>query len=197
MANMKKDKKGSIRSARDLAIALGVFAIACGVIGLITMPVMSSALPSVVAAGNFDCENCQIPVAGIIGADYRCDTELELPAGSAIWLCQYLVYSNETGQLIGIDLCDDDDWAEYGELITEITGLDDKEELETLLKDMLYKKSYVNEYLQDQGFCVISCLDCDRFWYLVEQANDCNCPVRIAMYDCCCVVSPIIPVFVY
>ena len=194
----EKDKKGSIRSGRDLGIALITLAIACSVIALITMPVMSSVLPSIVSAGNPDCESCQISATSIIGADCRCDTELELPPGSVIWLCQYLVYSNQTGQLIGIDLCDDDDWAEYGELITEITGLNDKEEWEVLYADMLYKKRYVGEcYLPDQGFYVVSCLDCDCFWYLIDMANDCDCPVRIAMYDCCCVICPIIPVFVY
>ena len=41
MKNRKGDKKGSIRSARDLGVALAVLAIACSVIALITMPVMS------------------------------------------------------------------------------------------------------------------------------------------------------------
>ena len=197
MENRKRNKKGSIRSAHDLVIASGVLVIAFSVIMLITAPVMSSVLPSVVTANNFDCENCKIPGTGIIGAGYGCDIELELPAGSVIWMCQYLVYSNETGDLIGINLCDDEDWEEYGWLITEITGLDDQGEWNILHKDMLYKECYVNEYLQDQGFYVISCLDCDCFWYMIDLANNCDCPVRIVMYDCCCVITPFIPVFVY
>ena len=196
MKNRKGDKKGSIRSARDLGVALAVLAIACSVIALITMPMMSSVLPNVVAASDIDCEGCEISAVSIIG-NVGCDMEMELPPGSVIWMCQYLVYSNETGDLVGINLCDDEDWEEYGELITEITGLEDQEEWETLYHDMLYKKCYVSGYLQDQGFYVISCLDCDCFWYLIDMADNCECPVRIAMYDCCCVICPIIPVFVY
>ena len=191
-------KKSSIRSVGDLVIALGAFAVACSVIALITMPVVSSVLPAVVSASDFDCDSCEIPaisVVGDLGLSYN--TKLELPTGSAIWMCQYLVYSNETEDLIGIDLGNHEDWAKYGELITEITGLDNQEQWETLYQDMIYKKPYVEGYLEDQGFCVISCLDCEYFWHLVEQANECECPVRIAMYDCCCVVCPIIPVFVY
>ena len=189
-------KKGSIKSVGDLAIALGTLAIALIVFALITMPAISSVLPAVVSASSADCEGCEVSAMSIIG-NVGCDEELELPPGSVIWLCQYLVYSNETGDLIGIDLCDDEDWEEYGELITEITGLDNQEEWETLYKGMLYKKCYVRPYLEDQGFCIISCVDCDCFWCLVNMANDCGCPIKIVMYDCCCIVCPIIPVFMY
>ena len=190
-----KDRKSSIRSVQDLGIALGVFAIACGVIALITMPAIGSVLPAVVA-GNVDCENCEVSAVSIIG-DIGCGVEMNLPAGSSIWMCEYLVYSNKTGDLIGINLCDDEDWLRYGDIITEITGLDNRDEWQTLYHDMLYKKCYVNGYLQDQGFYVISCLDCNCFWYLIDMADNCDCPVRIVMYDCCCVTSMIIPVFVY
>ncbi len=193
----EKEKKGrgvwSVQTAQDLVIALGTFAVACIVVALITMPVISSAVPNVLASAG----QCPISAASVIAKDIDCDTEMELPPGSAIWICRYLVYSNETGQLIGIDLCRDDDWLEYGELINELTGLDSKSEWETLYADMFRREPYVKEYLLDQGFYVISCVDCDCFWYLIDQANKCDCPVKIAMYDCCCVVFPVIPVFVY
>lgn len=192
----RKERKSSIRSKQDLGIALGTFVIAMSVVTLITMPVVSSVIPTVVASA-VGYENYPVSAASIMPGNIGCDMEMELPPGSAIWLCQYLVYSNETGQLIGIDLCKDEDWTEYGDVITEFTGLDDKEEWEVLYADMFRKKPYVKEYLLDQGFYVISCVDCDCFWDLIDLANKCDCPVKIAMYDCCCIVSPIIPVFVY
>jgi hypothetical protein len=184
-------KKGSIQSGRDLAIASGTLIIAFSVITLILVPAMSAALPGVVSAA--DGQNCQISAMGFMG----CDTELELPAGSVIWICQFLTYSDEAGDLIDIDLCNHDDWVKHGELIEELTGLENEEQWERLFQDMIYQEDYVKLYLQDEGFSVISCLDCDRFWSLVTQANECECPVKIAMYDCCCVISPIIPVFMY
>lgn len=190
----RREKKSSIRSKQDLGIAMSTFVIAMSVVALIAMPVVSSVIPNVLA----NTVEYPVSAASIMPGNIGCDMEMELPPGSAIWLCQYLVYSNETGQLIGIDLCKDEDWLEYGQLINEFTGLGNKEEWEVLYADMLYKKPYVKEYLLDQGFYVISCVDCDCFWYLIDLANECDCPVKIAMYDCCCIVSPIIiPVFVY
>jgi hypothetical protein len=189
-------KNWSIRSGQDLAIALGTLVIAMSVMALIAVPAMSSVLPAVVAgSADCDCENCTSAVRSI--EDMGCDTKLELPAGSVIWMCQYLVYSNETGYLIGINLCDDDDWEEYGRLITELTGLENQEEWDILYADMLLKKPYLEEYFPDQGFCILSCLDCDCFWCLIDKANERGCPVKIVMYDCCCTVLPIIPVFIY
>lgn len=189
-------KNWSIRSLEDLGIAVTVLVIVFSVISLIMMPAISSVLPAIVAgSADCDCENCTLAVRSI--EDMGCDMELELPAGSVIWMCQYLVYSNETEQLIGIDLCDEEDWEEYEELITEITGLENQEEWNILYADMLFKKLYLEKYFPDQGFCILSCLDCDCFWCLIDAANDRGCPVRIVMYDCCCLIAPIIPVFIY
>jgi hypothetical protein len=193
MEKVRGKNKSSIQSGRDALIAFGTLAIAFSVITLIMVPAMSTALPAVVAASSEGCEISAVRTMGGIG----CGAELELPAGSVIWMCQYLVYSNETGDLIGIDLCNHDDWEEHGKLITEITGLDNQDEWDTLYHGMIYKECYVKGYLEDQGFYVISCLDCDCFWYLIDLAGRCHCPVRIVMYDCCCVISPIIPVFMY
>ncbi len=193
----KQKQKGSIRSPKDMGIALGTFSVALVVITLITTPVFTSVFPTVVASGLVGNDCCYgTNIVNIFTGDVCCEEIELLPPGSAIWLCQYIVYY-ESAAIIRINLNNEENWAEYEDLIVNLTGFESKEDWEAFCADMISRDPCVKEYILDQGFYVISCLDCECFWYLIDMADKCDCPVRIAMYDCCCTLCPVIPIFIY
>lgn len=172
-------KKRSIQSWKDVSIAIGVCTIALVVISLISMPVLSMVLSE--AKYNTCCES--------VG---------ELPANSTVWLCQYLIFYDENGNTLRMDLNDKDTWNEYDNLIMNLTGLATREEWTELCIDMLNQEVYVDSYVIAERFNVISCVDCEEFKRLVQIAINNEEPVKIVMYDCCCNICPyIIPIFVY
>jgi hypothetical protein len=192
----KEKKRGSIQSAKDIGIALGTVVVALVVILMITTPVLQR-FP-VATAGSIDyCSGCS-GSSGIVNSftGRDCCEEIELPSGSMIWVCQYIAYWQEN-ETISINLNKEESWEEHGDLIFNLTELESKEKWEILCAEMFSRDEHAEEYLLDQGFYVISCSDCDCFWLLVDMANNCECPLRIAMYDCCCVICPIIPIFIY
>lgn len=172
-------KKGSIQTWKDFGIAACVLIIAATVILLITMPIYGSFFTNKIY-------------------DTCCDEIDELPENSTIWLCQYLIYYTVDNGVIRMDLNDEETWLEYNDLITNLTGLETKEEWTDFCKDMLNKEPCVSEYLIERDYVIISCIDCEEFQELVKIANDNNYPVKIVMYDCCCIICPfIMPVFIY